>query len=169
MHKTQNTTPWVSEANPTKFNKTSKKETDKIQKNLFPKFLNNSCLKNTSVQLDDQWLNARLCPFSTPLFCAVWTPILNLLSEIFSTLRLSEMLFFHKLPNIYFFKHFLQISHSLKIINGQNHMCSEIRPVTTLGHQEGRRVFWEGPKVFELCPIVLNDVQHIFPGGRKFF
>jgi len=36
-----------------------------------------------------------------------------------------------------------------------------------VGHQEGRRVFWEGPKIFELCPIVLNDVQHIFPGGGE--
>jgi len=49
MHKTQDTTQWVSEANPTKFNKTSKIP--------FPKFLNSSCLKNTSVQLDCQWLN----------------------------------------------------------------------------------------------------------------
>jgi len=44
-----------------------------------------------------------------------------------------------------------------------------IRPVTSLEHQEGRRVFWEGPQAFELCPIVLNDVQHIFPGEEKNF
>jgi len=43
------------------------------------------------------------------------------------------------------------------------------RPVTSLGHQEGRRVFSEGPKVFKLCPIVSNYVQHIFPGGEKIF
>ena len=43
------------------------------------------------------------------------------------------------------------------------------RPVTSLGSQEGRRVFREGTKIFELCPIFLNYVQHIFPGGRKFF
>ena len=42
------------------------------------------------------------------------------------------------------------------------------RPVTSLG-QEGRRVFWEGSKSFELCPIVLNHVQDIFPGERKIF
>ena len=41
------------------------------------------------------------------------------------------------------------------------------RPVTSLGHQEERRVFWEGPKFFELCPIVSNHDQHIFPGGRR--
>jgi len=43
------------------------------------------------------------------------------------------------------------------------------RPVTSLGHQEGRRVFQEGPKFFELCPIFLNYVQHIFIGGEKIF
>jgi len=43
------------------------------------------------------------------------------------------------------------------------------RPVTSLGHQEGRRVFREGLKFFELCPIVSNYVQHIFSGGAKNF
>ena len=43
------------------------------------------------------------------------------------------------------------------------------RLVTSLGHQEGRRVFWEGLKFFELCPIVLNDAQHIFLGEAKKF
>jgi len=33
----------------------------------------------------------------------------------------------------------------------------------------GREVFWEGPKVFKLIPILLNYVQRIFPGGRKIF
>jgi len=42
------------------------------------------------------------------------------------------------------------------------------RPVTSLGHQEGRKIFREGPKFFELCTIFLNCVQHIFPGGEKF-
>jgi len=41
------------------------------------------------------------------------------------------------------------------------------RPVTSLGHEAGRRLFWEGPKFFKLCPTVLNYVQHIFPGGAK--
>ena len=43
------------------------------------------------------------------------------------------------------------------------------RSVTSLGHQEGRRVFWERPKFFELCPIFSNYIQHIFPGGAKNF
>ena len=43
-----------------------------------------------------------------------------------------------------------------------------IRPLTSLGHKVGRRVFWEGPNFwtmsnsFKLCPT------H-FPGGRKIF
>jgi len=39
-----------------------------------------------------------------------------------------------------------------------------LRPVTSLGHQVGRRVFSEGPKFFELpaCTVVLNYAQHIF-------
>ena len=41
------------------------------------------------------------------------------------------------------------------------------RPVTSLGNQGEQRVFWEGPKFFKLYQIVLNYVQHIFPGGRK--
>jgi len=32
------------------------------------------------------------------------------------------------------------------------------RPITSLGHQRKRRVFWEGPKFFKLCPIVSNYV-----------
>jgi len=59
MHKTQNTTPWVSGANPTKFNKTSKIETDRILKKPFPKFPEQQLSKNTSVQLDGHWLNGR--------------------------------------------------------------------------------------------------------------
>ena len=44
------------------------------------------------------------------------------------------------------------------------------RPVTSLGHQEGRRVFRDGPKFFELCQIILNYAQHIFPwGGWRIF
>jgi len=44
-----------------------------------------------------------------------------------------------------------------------------IRPVTSLGDQGWRRVFWEGPKSFKLFPIVFNYPQQIFPGGAKEF
>jgi len=39
------------------------------------------------------------------------------------------------------------------------------RPVTSLGHKGGRKVFRQGPTFFKLCPIVLNYVQRIFPRG----
>ena len=61
---------------------------------------------------------------STPLVCAGWTSILNLLSEMFSALQ--KCCFFHKLPNIPFFQQFLQLSHNLRIIiNGQNNTSGE--------------------------------------------
>jgi len=40
------------------------------------------------------------------------------------------------------------------------------RRVTSLGHQEGEG-FWEGPKFFIPCPIILNYVQHIFTRGAN--
>jgi len=43
------------------------------------------------------------------------------------------------------------------------------RPVTSLGHPEGRKVFWEGTKFFQLCPIILNYVQHIVQWEKKIF
>ena len=43
------------------------------------------------------------------------------------------------------------------------------RPVTSLGHQWGRRVFWEWHNFFKLCPVLSNYVQHIFPGRAKIF
>jgi len=42
------------------------------------------------------------------------------------------------------------------------------RLVTSLGHQGGR-VLWEGTKFFKLCPIILNYVLHISPGGAGNF
>jgi len=38
-----------------------------------------------------------------------------------------------------------------------------------LGTPGGAKVFWEVPKFFKLCPIVLNSAQHIFPGGDEKF
>jgi len=42
-------------------------------------------------------------------------------------------------------------------------------PVTSLVHQGWRTVFWEWPKFFKLCPMLLNNVEHIFPGVSKIF
>jgi len=36
-----------------------------------------------------------------------------------------------------------------------------------LGTPGGRRVFLEGPKFFELCPIFSNYIQRVFPGRGK--
>jgi len=44
-----------------------------------------------------------------------------------------------------------------------------LRPVTSLGHQERGRVFWEGTNFFELSPILSNYIQHIFPRRAKIF
>ena len=41
------------------------------------------------------------------------------------------------------------------------------RTVTSLGHQGWQRLFWEGPNIFKLCPVVFSYAQHIFPGGGK--
>ena len=49
----------------------------------------------------------------------------------------------------------------------QAYICHQAR--NQLGTPGGPRSFWEGPKFFKLCPIILNYVQHIFPGGGKKF
>jgi len=87
MHKTQNTTPWVSRANPTKFNKTSNIETDRILKKTFPKFPEQQLSENMSVQLDGQWLNDS---FNSLL---IWFSFLIL------TVQLSIKWFVHLLPH----------------------------------------------------------------------
>jgi len=45
--------------------------------------------------------------------------------------------------------------------------CIKIRPVTSLGHQGGRRVFWEGPKILKLCPRHFSRWGEIFLGGAS--
>jgi len=42
------------------------------------------------------------------------------------------------------------------------------RPATSLGHQGGES-FLRVAQIFELCPILLNYVQHIFPKEAKNF
>jgi len=38
-----------------------------------------------------------------------------------------------------------------------------------LGTPGGTKSFPRGAQIFLLCPIFLNYVQHIFPGGQKYF
>ena len=62
-----------------------------------------------------EWTFTKRFTLSFPFVCAGWTLIPNLLSEMFSTLRLSEMLFlFINCLISIFFEHFLQISHNSK-------------------------------------------------------
>jgi len=49
-----------------------------------------------------------------------------------------------------------------KVENGVKH-----KPVTSLGHQEGRRVFWEWPKFFKLCPTPFSRRGELFCRGRS--
>ena len=41
------------------------------------------------------------------------------------------------------------------------------RHVASLERQGGEELSKAGPKFFKLCPIVVNYVQHYFPGGQK--
>jgi len=59
--------------------------------------------------------------------------------------------------------HFAKLAYLIHLV------CVTDRPVTSLGHQGGRRVFWEGDKFFKLCPIVSKYVRHIFSRGGEIF
>jgi len=76
---------------------------------------------------DAMWMDVHktLYPFN-PINVCWLNLILNRLHDMFSTLRLSEMLFLFINCLISIFEHFLQISHNLRIINGQNNMSGEI-------------------------------------------
>jgi len=47
--------------------------------------------------------------------------------------------------------------------------CTLHQARNQLGTAWGAKNFWEWPKFFKLCPILLNNVQHIFSGGAKIF
>ena len=71
-----------------------------------------------------KWTFRKRFTLSPPLICAGWTSILNLLSEMFSALRLSERLFF-KNCLISIFRALSTNKLYLRIINGQNNMSGE--------------------------------------------
>jgi len=58
------------------------------------------------------------------------------------------------------FREFAQIFTKSKLLGVR------FRPVTSLGNPVGE-VFFERSPFFKPCAIVLNYVQHIFPGGRN--
>jgi len=63
----------------------------------------------------------------------------------------------------------LLLSERVSKVRAEPKTFGTARPVTSLGHQEERRVCWEWLKLFKLCPILSNYVQHIFPGRGKNF
>ena len=63
--------------------------------------------------------------FSTSLVCASWISSLIFCLKCFYTSAIRNAFSFHKLPNVHFFEHYLQISHNLKTINRQNSMSGE--------------------------------------------
>jgi len=64
-------------------------------------------------------------------------------------------------------EHAWSVTMSERRVVSQHHSCHQAR--NQLRTPGGRRVFWEWPKFFKLCPILSNYVQHIFPGGAKIF
>ena len=58
---------------------------------------------------------------------------------------------------------------SFQCLQKPHYQLVTVKPVTSLGHQVGRGVCWEGPKFSKLCPKFLNYFQHIFPAGPKIF
>jgi len=47
------------------------------------------------------------------------------------------------------------------------HTAVTTRPVTSLGHQVGQRIFWEGPTFFQLWPAFWTMSNTFFQGRRK--
>jgi len=72
-----------------------------------------------------KWTFTKRITLSSPLVCAGCTSVLNLLSELFSTLRLSEILFLFISCSISIFWARAANSHNLRKINGQNNTCGE--------------------------------------------
>jgi len=95
-----------------------------------------------------KWTFTKRFTRSAPLVCAGWTSILNLLSELFSALPLSEMLFLFINCLISIFEHFLQLSHNIRIINRQKNMSGEkakkLDTLVKLFQAMRSRTIWQG-------------------------
>ena len=63
----------------------------------------------------------------------------------------------------------MQVSQTWTQLHAVKHKIPSIQARNQFGTLGGRRVFWEEPKFLKLCPIVLNYVQHIFPGEANIF
>ena len=73
------------------------------------------------------YLHKTLYPFYAISLCWLNLNSQSFVSNVFYTSAIRNALSFHTLPNIHCFEHFLvlQISHNLRIINGQNNMSAE--------------------------------------------
>jgi len=100
-----------------------------------------------------KWMFTKRFTVSIQLVCTGRTSILNLLSEMFSTLRLSEMLFlFTNCLMSIFFRHFLQIMNNLRVINRPKNISGEkTRKFDTLAKpfqaMRSRTICWEDYRI----------------------
>jgi len=81
-----------------------------------------------------EWTFTKPFNHSTPLVC--WLNLISqyFVSNVFNTSAIRNAYSFHQLSNIHFFEHFLQLSHNLRTINGQNNIMGgknkKIRVIT---------------------------------------
>jgi len=66
-----------------------------------------------------------LYPFYSTRLCWLNLNSQSFVRNFFYASAIRNAFSFHKLPNIHFFKRFLQTSHNLRIINGQKNVSSE--------------------------------------------
>jgi len=66
-----------------------------------------------------------LYPFYPISLCCLNLNAQSFVRNVFYTLAIRNTFSFHKLSNIHFFEHFLQMSHNFRIINIQNNMSCE--------------------------------------------
>ena len=78
---------------------------------------------------------------------------------------------FHHLKLSEIYKKFCKSSsvhpYQIRFANMENYLIPGPQPAWDT--RWGRRVFWEWPNFFKLCPILSNYVQHIFPVVAKNF
>jgi len=78
-------------------------------------------VSHDAMQMD---VHIMLYPFYSISLCWLNLNSQSFVLNVFHTSGIRNAFSFHKLPNIHFFEHFLQISHNLRIINGQNRCLS---------------------------------------------
>ena len=72
-----------------------------------------------------KWTFTNLYPFYPIGLCWLILNSQSFVSNVFYTSAIRNAFSFHKLPDIHFFEHFLQISRNIRIINSQKNMSGE--------------------------------------------